>query len=141
MSRNLSIGALSGLAGVKVTTIRFYEGAGLMPKPARSEGDRRIYGQGDVDRLSFIRHARDLGFEMEDVRTLLELADRPDGSCEPVDEIAGRHLAAVEEKIARLQALRTELTRMLESCGGGVVAQCRVIEAVSDHAHCRADHR
>lgn len=139
--RDLSIGALSREAGVKVTTIRFYEGAGLMPKPARSEGDRRLYGQTDVNRLSFIRHARELGFEMDDVRTLLDLADTPDGSCGPVDEIAGRHLKAVEDKIARLQSLRGELERMLASCRRGVVGECRVIEALSDHAQCQGDHR
>lgn len=139
--RDLSIGMLSRQAGVKVTTIRFYEGAGLMPKPARSEGDRRLYGPADVDRLSFIRHARELGFEMEDVRTLLDLADTPDGSCGPVDEIAGRHLRAVEAKIARLQSLRSELERMLATCRHGVVGQCRVIEALGDHAHCQADRR
>lgn len=140
MTGDISIGELSRRAGVKVTTIRFYEGAGLMPKPPRSEGDRRLYDPGHVRRLSFIRHARELGFEMDDVRTLLELSDRPDGSCEPADEIAGRHLLAVEDKIAKLTALKGELARMLESCSHGPVAQCRVIEALADHRLCGGEH-
>jgi len=140
MTGDISIGELSRRAGVKVTTIRFYEGAGLMPKPPRSEGDRRLYDNGHVRRLSFIRHARELGFEMDDVRTLLELSDRPDGSCEPADEIAGRHLMAVEEKIAKLTALKGELSRMLECCSPGPVAQCRVIEALADHRLCGGEH-
>ena len=140
MSTDIPIGELSRRTGVKVTTIRFYEGAGLMPQPPRSEGDRRLYDAGHVRRLSFIRHARELGFEMDDVRTLLELSDRPEGSCEPVDDIAGRHLAAVELKIAKLTALKGELARMLDCCGHGVVAECRVIESLADHGLCEAEH-
>lgn len=140
MATDISIGELSRRTGVKVTTIRFYEGAGLIRKPPRSEGDRRLYESADVRRLSFIRHARELGFEMGDVRTLLELSDRPEGSCEPVDEIAGRHLAAVEEKISKLTALKSELARMLHCCGHGVVAECRVIESLADHGLCEAEH-
>lgn len=140
MTSELSIGGLSRRAGVKVTTIRFYEGAGLMPKPVRSEGDRRLYGERDVRRLSFIRHARELGFEMDDVRALLEISDRPEGSCEPVDEIAGRHLTTIEQKIAKLTALKGELTRMLDCCGHGMVAECRVIEALADHGRCETEH-
>ena len=140
MHGDLSIGELSRQAGVKVTTIRFYEGAGLMPKPPRSEGDRRLYDAGHVRRLSFIRHARELGFEMADVRALLELSDRPEGDCGLADEIAGRHLTAVEAKIAKLTALKGELERMLDCCGHGAVAKCRVIEALADHGLCGGDH-
>ena len=140
MHGDLSIGELSRQAGVKVTTIRFYEGAGLMPKPPRSEGDRRLYDAGHVRRLSFIRHARELGFEMADVRALLELSDRPEGDCGLADEIAGRHLTAVEAKIDKLTARKGELERMISQCSHGVVADCRVIEALADHAHCGGEH-
>ncbi len=129
----ISIGDLSRRTDVKVTTIRFYESIGLMPPPPRSEGARRIYGADHVRRLAFIRHARELGFEMGDVRTLLDLADRPEMSCAQADDIAGAHLMAVDEKIARLSSLRGELVRMLDSCAKGRVATCRVIEALADH--------
>ena len=136
----LAIGELSRRTGVKATTIRFYEAEGLLPPALRSEGGHRVFGLAHLRRLGFIRHARELGFEMEDLRTLLELSDRPDGSCGPVDEIAGRHLAAVEDKIAKLTALKGELARMLKSCSHGAVAECRVIEALADHSHCGGEH-
>lgn len=137
---DMSIGALSRLTGVKVTTIRFYESVGLMPAPPRSEGDRRLYGSEHQRRLAFIKHARDLGFEMDDIRTLLELADRPDMPCGQADTIARSHLAAVEEKVASLKLLRDELLRMIDSCERGRVASCRVIESLADHSTCKTEH-
>lgn len=131
-----SIGEMSRRCGVKVTTIRFYEGIGLMPEPRRTEGDRRLYEEGHARRLSFIRHARDLGFEIDDIRALLDLSDRPDRPCGDIDSIARRHLEAVEAKIAKLMELKSELARTISSCGQGVVADCRVIEALSDHSAC-----
>jgi DNA-binding transcriptional MerR regulator len=106
-----------------------------MPEPPRSEGDRRLYTEPHQRRLAFIRHARELGFEMADIRALLDLADRPEMSCAQADVIARAHLLAVEEKIARLVSLRTELERMVTSCAQGQVATCRVIESLADHAH------
>ena len=76
-----SIGHLSRETGVKVPTIRFYEQIGLMPTPQRSASDRRIYGEGATQRLGFIRHARGLGFSIEDIRSLLLLSDQPARSC------------------------------------------------------------
>lgn len=136
MPAEFSIGDLSRQTGVKVTTIRFYEGIGLMPEPPRSEGARRVYGPDHVRRLAFIRHARDLGFETPDIRALLDLADRPEMSCAQADEIARSHLSAVDAKIVQLTALRGELIRMLDSCSRGRVASCLVIESLSDHGLC-----
>jgi DNA-binding transcriptional MerR regulator len=130
-SEAMAIGRLSALTGVKVTTIRFYETEGLLPRPARTPGDRRAYGPQDVRRLSFIRHARQLGFEMADIRALLDLADRPDRPCEEADRIARRHLDDVNERIARLSSLRTELERMVETCSHGAIADCRVIDTLA----------
>jgi DNA-binding transcriptional MerR regulator len=88
-SAGLSIGDLSRATGVKATTIRFYEAEGLLAPPARSEGGHRVYGRAHLDRLGFVRHARELGFGMEDVRELLRLADAaPDAPCEGADAIA-----------------------------------------------------
>ena len=136
----LPIGALARSAGTKVQTVRYYEQIGLLPAPARTEGGQRVYNTDARDRLAFIRHARELGFEMADVRALLELSDRPEGDCGLADEIAGRHLTAVEAKIAKLTALKGELERMLDCCGHGAVAECRVIEALADHGLCGGDH-
>ena len=135
--RSLSIGDLSREAGVKVPTIRFYEEIGLLPAPPRTASNRRSYDEAAVTRLRFIRHARELGFEVEAIRALLRLSSEPQASCAEADRIARRHLAEVEERIARLTALRAELERMVAECGHGRVCDCRVIEVLADHSLCR----
>ena len=137
----LSIGALSRRTGTKVQTIRYYEQIGLMPEAERSSGGQRRYAESDLERLAFIRHARELGFPLEAIRELLDLSDNPGRSCEEADAIARRQLSRVEQGIRRLEALRTELSRMLDDCSGGRVAECRVIEVLRDHSECLTDHR
>src|SRR5690606_19319444 len=105
----LTIGELSRVTGVKVPTIRYYEQMGLMTAAERSEGNQRRYEQGDRDRLSFIRHARDLGFTIEAIRELLDLSAHPERPCVDADEIAIRQLETVRNKIAKLSQLEKEL--------------------------------
>lgn len=136
----LPIGHLAKLTGVKVTTIRFYESIDLLPEPVRTESDRRVYGEADVRRLGFIKHARQLGFSVEAIRDLLELSDHPERACDSANAIAQEQLAAVEAKISRLSALREELVRMTEAGCSGPAASCRVIESLSDHGLCSAEH-
>lgn len=133
--RPMTIGDLSRQAEVKVPTIRYYEQIGLMPAAERSDGNRRTYDHADVRRLAFIRHARELGFEVDAIRTLLSLQDRPDHSCASADAIAQARLAEVEQRIAGLEALRRELQRMIRECAQGRVADCRVIETLADDSH------
>ena len=132
----LPIGALARETGVKATTIRFYEDIGLLPRPPRTESNRRTYDEPDVKRLRFIRHARDLGFEVDAIRQLLSFADHPDRPCREVDQIAREHLQEINSKIAQLVALRTEVEHMLDQCSHGQVRECRVIEVLADHAEC-----
>lgn len=134
--RRFSIGALSRETGVKVTTIRFYEQIGLLPVPFRTDSNRRTYGRDDVKRLRFIRHARDLGFEIDAIRQLLALAAHPDHPCARADELARAHLREIDSKIARLVALRAEVQRMVEDCEQDKVGTCRVIEVLADHGEC-----
>ena len=136
----LSIGKLSGATGVKVPTIRYYEQIGLLPPAGRSTGNQRLYDRRTVERLAFVRHARELGFSLEDIRELLALADDPEKPCAAADLIAGRQLAAVNARLRRLEALRDELQRMLAHCSTGRIAECRVIEVLGNHALCRHDH-
>ncbi len=135
-----AIGDLSHRTGVKVTTIRFYETNGLMPPPPRSAAGRRSYGEADVRRLIFIRHARDLGFEVSAIRELLTLSDQPDQSCARVDAIARQHLDDVEQRIARLGLLRDELGRMVKACRHGRVGDCRILDTLADHTRCATEH-
>ena len=133
-----AIGDLARQTGTKVETIRWYERDGTMPPPARTDGGRRVYTRAHLDRLAFIRHARELGFPLDDVRALLRLSDHPDRSCAEADEIARSHLDAVRSRITRLQALETELERMVDACGHGKVAECRVVQVLASlsHEHC-----
>lgn len=141
MAARLTIGRVAAAAGSKVQTIRYYEQIGLLPSPPRSEGNQRLYGQEDIRRLAFIRHARELGFPLQAIRDLMSLADQPEQSCEAADAIARAQLKEVERRIERLQALRAELERMIVQCQGGRIADCRIIEVLSDHALCEtADH-
>lgn len=132
----LPIGTLSRETGVKVPTIRYYEEVGLLPAPDRAENNRRTYGPEAVRRLRFIRHARELGFEVEAIRQLLSLGSEPHQSCEEADRIARAHLADIEFKIARLTALRAEVQHMVRQCAHGEIRDCRVIEVLGDHSLC-----
>ncbi|NNM73928.1 helix-turn-helix domain-containing protein [Enterovirga sp. DB1703] len=132
----LTIGELSRQAGVKVPTIRYYEEIGLLPPPDRSGSNRRCYGGDTVRRLRFVRHARELGFDIPSIRELLSLETEPQASCHVADSIALRHLAAVGRRIDQLIALQAELRRMVSECGHGRVAECRVIEIVGNHDLC-----
>lgn len=136
----LTIGALANRTGTKVQTIRYYEEIALMPEPGRTAGGQRRYDDAALDRLSFIRHARQLGFTLEAIRELLDLSDHPSRPCDEADAIARRQLKQVEQRMARLKALRTELKRMVRECSGGRAADCRVLEVLRDHSECITNH-
>ena len=136
----LTIGTLAKKTGTKVQTIRYYEQIGLMPEPGRSEGGQRRYGTLELDRLAFIRHSRQLGFSLEAIRELLDLSDSPERSCAQVDAVAQKQLREVEARIARLEALRVELRRMIGECRADRVANCRILEVLRDHEECLSDH-
>jgi len=137
MKSDIPIGALAERTGCNIQTIRYYEQIGLLPQPSRTEGGQRRYGTDIIHRLAFIRHARDLGFDIDSIRELMQLAGAPERPCADVDRIAEAHLQAVEAKIAKLAALRAELRRMLKECGKGQIAECRVIDSLSDHKLCK----
>ncbi len=141
MTERFTVGQLARETGIAVGTVRHYERIGLLPPAARSAGNQRLFDQAARRRLSFLRHARELGFPLDAVRELLDLADHPERPCDRANVIAERQLGDVERRIARLEGLRQELTRMVEGCATGTVADCRVIETLADHAHCQQDHR
>jgi len=139
MTAKLTIGRLARDSGCKVPTIRYYEKIGLMPAPARTAGNQRVYTPRHLDRLMFIRHSRDLGFTLDDIRELIELSAHPKQPCAQADEIARRHLDGVRDRIKRLRSLEAELERMAGHCTGTTVEQCRVIETLADHGKCLSD--
>jgi DNA-binding transcriptional MerR regulator len=131
MVSSIPIGEVAHRTGIKVPTIRYYEQIGLLPSLPRSEGNRRCYGENELKRLAFIRHARELGFDIESIRRLLGLQDQPDLPCGQIDALVAEHLSAVNDRIQKLAALRRELQKMLSRCTGGRVAECRVIESIA----------
>jgi len=133
----LTIGRVAAKTGVKVPTIRYYEQIGLMPEPERSAGNQRVYEGQAVKRLSFIAHARQLGFSLEQIRQLLNLSDDPHQTCEEANEIAQQHLREIESRMKRLRSLKKELLNMVDVCRtNGTIADCRVIETLADHGKC-----
>ncbi|WP_005220782.1 MerR family transcriptional regulator [Marichromatium purpuratum] len=133
----LGIGELSRATEVKVPTIRYYEEIGLLPAPARTASNRRRYPQAAVQRLRFIRHARELGFDIPAIRALLALEGDGEPPCHRADAIARAHLDQIDQRIARLTALRDEISQMLADCDRACDDHCRVLEVLADHSHCR----
>ena len=133
---SMTIGKLSGATGVKVTTIRYYESIDLLDEPERSASGQRLYGAAAVERLGFIRHARDLGFPVSAIRELISLQVDPGRDCDLVDQIARRQLGEVRRRLTQLEALEAELKRMITACEGGKVANCSVLAALGHHEQC-----
>ena len=126
----LGIGALSQKTRCKVETIRYYEKAGLLPAPARSPGGYRLYRDDHLKRVTFIRRARALGFAIEEVRTLLTLADQRRRPCAEVRVVATAHLEEVRAKIADLRAMERVLRETVARCADGRRTDCPLIEAL-----------
>lgn len=136
-----SIGQLSKQTQVKVPTIRYYEDIGILAPAERTEGNQRRYDAAGLERLSFIRHARELGFSIAAITSLIELQEHPDRSCCEAKEIADAQLSDVRAKIRKLQALGKELMRISKGCDGdGVTADCYVLKALADHKLCNHEH-
>lgn len=127
----MNIGELARAARTRAETIRYYEHIGLLPAPPRTAGNYRDYSADHVSRLTFVRRARGLGFSIEQIRALLDLADHKEQSCEAVDVIACEHLAEVRRKLADLAALGRELESLIGQCRHGTIAECRILEALA----------
>jgi DNA-binding transcriptional MerR regulator len=131
-NERLSIGDLAKTTGTKIVTIRYYEQIGLLPVPSRTKGNYRAYDRGHRRRLAFIRRCRGLGFSLDQIRELLRLSAQDGRECVEVDRITAQHLADIEHKIADLKRLAIELRRLNACCQGtGVIANCRILEALS----------
>jgi len=130
----LSIGELSRLTDCKVETIRYYERTGLMPSPPRTEGGHRVYAQAHLQRLTFVRKSRALGFTMEQIKSLLSMVDAERQSCASVALEAERHLASIRERIADLQCLEHTLADTLARCHRGDRPDCAILDALQGTA-------
>ncbi len=128
--RVFTIGRLSAETGAKVETIRYYERIGLMPRPPRSAGNRRLYDRAARERLGFVRRARELGFSIDDIRALLSLSGG-EGPCAKARALTVRHLSNVRERIADLKKLERTLSQAAQQCAPDASRRCPIIEALS----------
>jgi MerR family mercuric resistance operon transcriptional regulator len=131
-SADIQIGELSRRTGCNIETIRYYERISLLPKPARSTRRYRLYKTAHVQRLVFIRRARELGFTLDAVRALLKLSETDgEGTRADVRELAESHLAEIRSKIVNLQAMERILADAVQCCAAGRTAGCPIIDALS----------
>lgn len=132
MAEWIPISEAASRSGVSAKMIRHYEAIGLIAPPTRGENNYRFYDPRLVHELGFIHRARDLGFSIADIRTLLSLwRDRNRPSAE-VKSIAIAHVAELEAKVAALQAMSTELRRLATHCHGDSRPDCPILDRLSD---------
>jgi DNA-binding transcriptional MerR regulator len=135
----LSIGDLSRKTGVKAPTIRYYEQMGLIEEPDRTEGNQRRYGRDELRRLTFVRHARDLGLGINAIKELIALSAHPAKPCADADRIVRQHLDDVRRRIAQLKLLESELAR-ISDCTHETIRECDVLRTLGDHDLCSHEH-
>jgi len=141
----MKIGELAKKAGCQVETVRYYEREGLLPAPARSEGNYRLYGAQHLERLVFIRNCRTLDMTLEEIQRLLALRDLPHESCAGINSLVDEHIEHVQARIDSLQALRDQLTELRDRCNGpkgaedcGILRQLNVsggVQLLPDDGH------
>ncbi len=124
----LTIGKLSQLTGVNVETVRYYEKIKVLPVPPRTESGRRVYGPTETRILAFIRRSRELGFSLDEIRTLLRLGGPEKASCREVREIAAHHLDNIRAKIDDLRKLERLLAKTVAQCTGTTAPGCPLLD-------------
>jgi MerR family transcriptional regulator, mercuric resistance operon regulatory protein len=127
-SEGIPIGELSRLTGVNIETIRYYEKIKMLQAPPRTEGGHRVYGPTETRALAFIRRARELGFRLDEIRTLLDLGGPGKASCADVRNVAARHLDDIRAKIGDLKKLERLLAKTIAQCSGKKVPDCPVLD-------------
>ncbi|WP_084695819.1 MerR family transcriptional regulator [Arenimonas donghaensis] len=130
----MKIGEVAAASGCHQETIRYYERIGLLPRPARTAGGYRAYTGQDVERIRFITRGRDLGFSLDEIRSLLRLAEDPELSCEEVDSLARHHLSEIRARQKELQRIARELERTIAGCAGGRRGTCAILKVLQQPA-------
>jgi Cd(II)/Pb(II)-responsive transcriptional regulator len=132
MQSGLRIGELAARTHCDAATIRYYEQAGLLPKPTRSSANYRLYGEAHIDRLTFIRHCRSLDMTLDEVRTLLRFCDAPDKNCAGINVLLDEHIGHVALRIAELKQLQKKLRDLRRLCGKAqTVKDCGIVKQLS----------
>ncbi len=126
----MKISTVAANSGCNLETIRYYERIGLMPPPERTPKGYREYSEADVERLRFISRGRGLGFSLQEIRSLLRLAQDPGISCSEVDQLARKHLDDILVRLKDLQRMAHELERTIDHCGGGQRGECTILDSL-----------
>lgn len=126
----MQIGELARATGCRVVTIRYYERIGILPPPARAQNNYRLYGTQHLRRLRFVRRTRELGFSLDEVRTLLGLIDEGRYTCDDVRCLAQGHLDDVRARLQDLQRMETMLADLVARCTGGKAPDCSLLETL-----------
>jgi MerR family mercuric resistance operon transcriptional regulator len=121
---------LAEATGTNIETIRYYENIELMPDPRRGENGYRLYGEIARQRLKFILRGRELGFRIEELKSLLSLVDEGTYSCGQIHALTVRHLESIRTKIRDLSRLEKTLSEVSTRCEGGEVPECPIIETL-----------
>jgi MerR family mercuric resistance operon transcriptional regulator len=128
--QDFTIGQLSKQTGVGIETLRYYEKVGLLPKPSRTAGGHRLYTSDHLKRLRFIRHSRELGFTLGEIRNLLALVDGG-YTCGQMKMTALQHLKDIRLKISNLRKMERTLAKTAARCQGGNAPVCPIVEVLS----------
>lgn len=132
----MKISQAAEASGCHLETIRYYERIGLLPQPGRTGSGYRVYEPVDIERLRFITRGRDLGFSLEEIRSLLQLSGDDQMSCMDVDRLARSHLADIQTRMEDLRRMARELERVIASCHGGQRAECTILSTLRQPAGC-----
>lgn len=124
----MDIGRAARQSGVSIKMIRHYEAIGLLPPPARTFANYRIYAPNDVHTLRFVKRARTLGFSMDDIKELVGLWKNKARSSAAVKKIAGKHLEELKRRIAELQSMAATLEHLTKHCHGDQRPDCPILE-------------
>ncbi|VCU70499.1 HTH-type transcriptional regulator HmrR [Pigmentiphaga humi] len=136
----LNIGQAAEISGVSAKMIRHYESIGLIPAAQRTDAGYRLYSQGDIHTLQFIRNARDLGFSIAQIGTLLQLWGDHGRPSSEVKQLAMAHIHELEDKIRALQAMKGTLEQLASRCQGDERPDCPILNGLANPgiAACRA---
>lgn len=124
----MTISDAAAAAGVNAKFIRHYENRSIIPKAARSESGYRLYSEMDVHILRFVKHARNLGFALPDIKKLVSLWRNTNRKSSEVKSIASIHIASLDNKIKELQSIKAALEKLAANCHGDHRPQCPILE-------------
>lgn len=133
---DIKIGELAKITGCLPVTIRFYEKKGLLEAKNRTKANYRVYSREDVERLKFIRHCRQHGISLAEIRQLLDFQANPAADCQWINRLIMKHLAKIDKQIDDLRHLRSHLAALSQACAGNRREGCGILESLRDSSDC-----